>query len=224
MKLVFSDSDLGDVHRVSLTWGDGTSTTLDVLGAGETVHTVELSHSYAYPGVYALCATVKDAAGAEDQRVYEYAVIYDPNGGFVTGGGWIESPAGAYLADQTLTGKATFGFEAKYKKGASVPSGSTQFKFHAGNLDFKSTNYQWLVVAGAKAQFKGTGTINGQGSYGFILTAVDGQVPGGRGVDRFRIKIWDIASGQIVYDNLSGAADTAEPTTALGGGSIVIHK
>ncbi len=28
-------------------------------------------------------------------------VIYDPDGGFVTGGGWINSPAGAYSADPT---------------------------------------------------------------------------------------------------------------------------
>jgi len=42
--------------------------------------------------------------------------------------------------------------------------------------------------------------------------------------DRFRIKIWDKASGTVVYDNMLGAAEGANPTTALGGGSIVIHK
>ena len=42
--------------------------------------------------------------------------------------------------------------------------------------------------------------------------------------DKFRIKIWDKATGDIVYDNLAGAADTADPTTVIGGGSIVIHK
>jgi hypothetical protein len=43
-------------------------------------------------------------------------------------------------------------------------------------------------------------------------------------VDRFRIKIWHKATGAIVYDNQLGAADDDAPTTALGGGSIVIHK
>jgi hypothetical protein len=38
----------------------------------------------------------------------------------------------------------------------------------------------------------------------------------------FRIKIWD-ESG-TVDDNLIGASDNADPTTVLGGGSIVIHK
>jgi len=102
--------------------------------------------------------------------------------------------------------------------------GQTQVQFHVANMDFKSTSYQWLVIAGAKAQYKGSGTITGAGDYGFILTAIDGQVTGGGGVDKFRIKIWDKATSQIVYDNQMGAEDTAIPTTIMAGGSIVIHK
>ena len=78
-------------------------------------------------------------------------------------------------------------------------------------------------MAGAKAQFKGSGTINGQGDYGFMLTAVDGAVNGGGGTDRFRIRIWERSTGAAVYDNQMDAGDTADPTTALGGGSIIIH-
>jgi hypothetical protein len=80
------------------------------------------------------------------------------------------------------------------------------------------------VVAGARAQFKGVGTINGQGSYGFMLTAIDGALPGGGGADKFRMKIWEKATGVVVYDNQLGAADDGDPTTVIGGGSIVIHK
>jgi len=79
------------------------------------------------------------------------------------------------------------------------------------------------VVAGARAQYKGVGAINGAGEYGFMLTAIDGQIKGGGGADKFRIKIWDKATDEIVYDNQMGAADTADPATILGGGSIVIH-
>lgn len=124
---------------------------------------------------------------------------------------WINSPAGAYTADPTLTGKATFGF-AKYKKSATVPNGNTEFQFKAGNLNFNSTSYEWLVVAGSKAQFKGVGTINGEGAFKFMLYANDGNP------DTFRIKIWyeDATGEHVVYDN--GAEQ------ALGGGSIVIHK
>lgn len=77
-------------------------------------------------------------------------------------------------------------------------------------------------VAGARAQYKGIGTINGQGSFGFMLTAIDGQQIGGGGVDKFRIKIWNIETGVTIYDNQLGDSDDATPSTALGGGSIVI--
>src|SRR5918995_6503215 len=92
---------------------------------------------------------------------FQFVVVFNPSAGFVTGGGWIQSPPGAYTEDPTLTGKATFGFVSKYKKGATVPDGTTEFEFNAGNLYFQSSSYQWLVVAGGtKAQFKGSGTIN----------------------------------------------------------------
>ena len=81
------------------------------------------------------------------------------------------------------------------------------------------------MVAGPKAQFKGTGTINGAGNYGFMLTAVDAALTPSTQVDKFRIKIWDKDNGDaIVYDNQMDATDDAEPATAIGGGSIVIHK
>jgi Tol biopolymer transport system component len=173
-------------------------------------------------GVYDVYARGIDLAGNTSAEASTLVVAYDPDGGFVTGGGWITSPAGAYAADPTATGRATFGFVSRYLPGRQTPSGQTEFQFRAVGLNFHSEEYEWLVVAGARAQYKGTGTINGSGSYGFLLTAIDGQIQGGGGDDRFRIKIW--GSGGIVYDNQQNAPDSADPTTALGGGSIVIHK
>lgn len=139
--------------------------------------------------------TVADDDGGSATAEHRYIVVYDPAGGFVTCGGWIDSPQGGYAPDPSLTGKATFGFVSKYKKGADVPEGNTQFVFQVADLNFHSTEYQWLVVAGNKAKFKGYGTINGQGSYGFMITATDGDADGG--VDTFRIKIWNpIAHGE----------------------------
>jgi hypothetical protein len=143
--------------------------------------------------------------------------------GFVTGGGWITSPAGAYTANTSFTGKASFGFISKYTNGANQPTGNTEFQFNTAGFRFNSSTYEWLVVAGAKAQFKGTGKVNGAGNYGFLLTAVDGQLSGGGGTDKFRIKIWDIETGTVIYDNQRGANDGANPSTVLSSGSIVIH-
>jgi len=63
-----------------------------------------------------------------------------------------------------------------------------------------------------------------RGRLGFLLTAVDGQPPGGGGTDRFRIQIWDRATGQVMYDDQAGSGESSDPTTALVEGSIALHQ
>lgn len=229
----FTDPGTWDTHTCTFAWDDGTSDT-SVLAQNTGSGSCETTHTYKRAGVYTVRVTVTDDDDGSATAVFEYIVVYDPNGGFVTGGGWIDSPSGACkLTDacQGATGKANFGFVSRYQKGANVPTGETEFQFKAGNLNFKSSSYQWLVISGPKAQYKGYGTINGSGNYGFLLTAIDGQINGGGGTDKFRIKIWIINSNgtdsDVVYDNQvscsNGTSDTADPCTVLGGGSIVIH-
>ena len=112
------------------------------------------------------------------------------------------------------TGRASFGFVAKYNKKTELPGGNTEFVFQAADLNFHSGSYQWLVIAGPKGQFKGEGTINGAGNYGFMLTAKDDDNSG----DTFRIKIWweEGDAEHLVYDN-----GFDQP---IDGGNIVIHK
>jgi hypothetical protein len=225
----FTDIDVAasTPYTATIDWGNGTTTVTHPAAPG----TISDVKTYPTAGVYTVKVTVSQdnfPLTHLDTKTYEYyVVVYDPNGGFVTGGGWINSPAGAYYADPSLTGKANFGFVSKYKKGQSTPDGNTEFQYQAGNLNFKATAFDWLVIAGAKAQFKGLGTINGTGNYGFMLTAIDGQTTGGGGTDKFRMKIWiknaNGTDGPVVYDNQLGAADDSTPTTVLGGGSIQIH-
>lgn len=136
--------------------------------------------------------------------------------------GWNDEPMATggtpYLieyegCDPEPTGKATFGFVSKYNKGATVPTGNTEFQFQAASFDFHSSEYQWLVVTGSDyAKLKGVGTINGQGEYKFQLWAGDGDP------DTFRIKIYtedEFGVETVIYDN-----GMDQP---IGGGSIMVH-
>ena len=207
----------------TINWGDGN--TDDPADVSDIAGKITGSHEYTNAGVYTVEVTLAiECTDLSDTAEFQYVVVYDPSAGFVTGGGWIDSPAGAYVEDETLSGKASFGFVSKYKKGATVPTGNTEFQFKAGDLNFHSYEYDWLVIAGAKAKYKGTGTINGTGEYGFMLSAVDEELTPSTDVDLFRIKIWDKDNDIVIYDNQTGDGDDADPTTAIGGGQIVIHK
>lgn len=204
----FCDPDTaggGQTQDAEIDWGDGGNLSLGTIIALEPTEECDApqqviaEHLYASTGVYTVTMTVIDESGASDSAEFRYAVIFDASDAFVTGGGWIDSPEGAYT--------------------------NTEFQFKVGDLNFKSTRYDWLVIAGAKANFKGDGTINGDGNYGFMLTATDGALKPDDRDDTFRIKIWDKDNADaIVYDNEMSMDDDAEPTTTLGGGSIVIHK
>ena len=170
-----------------------------------------MSYLYTGPGIYSVGVVAVDDAENMSDPAFANVVVYDPSGGFVTGGGWIWSPQ-RDLPYMNVEGKANFGFVSKYKKGATEPTGQTEFVFQAGDLNFHSSSYDWLVVNqnDSNAQFKGSGTINGEGDYKFMLWAGDNDP------DTFRIKIWEENGGEVVvYDNGS-----QQP---IGGGSIVVH-
>ena len=168
------------------------------------------------PAVLEICVRGIDAVGNVGAEDCIFLAVYDPDGGFVTGGGWIYSEVGYCQLDEFCAGaegKANFGFVSKYKKGATVPSGNTEFQFKAGNLNFHSSIYEWLVVTGSDyARFKGRGTINGVGDYRFMIWAGDDDP------DTFRIRIWtedEFGVETDVYDN--------DGDQAIEKGSIIVH-
>ena len=216
----YIDPGSADTHEVRFDWGDGTVTAANAVTGGS----FDRTHTYAEAGVYEVAVTVTDDDGGVDQATYAYVVVYDPSAGFVTGGGTIDVAAGSQPSAPDASGVANFGFVSKYHKGAKVPTGATNFRFKAGNFDFQSNAYDWLVIAGTRAQYKGTGTVNGEGSYGFLLTAVDGNAKNSTGNDTLRLKVWDLESDGVMFDNQRGADDNADPATAIRSGSIVVHR
>jgi endonuclease G len=202
ISVTYGDPGTADTHTANLTWDDSMTSTVSCSGG-----TCTAPHTYAAPGVYGVTIVVSDDDGGSDSATFHSVIVVDNNGGFVTGGGFINTPSG----------KGNFDVNAKYLPHDATPSGNTSFKL--GGSDFKSTSYNWLVVNGAQAQYQGTGTINGSGLYGFLVTVNDGSP------DKFRIRVWDTTTMNTVYDNVPGGdddIDTANPQ-AIGGGSIVIH-
>ncbi|MEJ2290383.1 MAG: hypothetical protein P8Y05_01555 [Deinococcales bacterium] len=169
-------------------------------------------------GVLAVDLSIHDASG----NLVHTWTLSDPTDiiGSTVGGnhyGWFDDMAFPYLAiDNTarnqaldVTGKASFGFVAKYTKHRPMPVGSIQFQVPAANIKFHSTRFDSLQVNGSdsKAQITGTGIVNGRGSYDFTLWATEG-APGS-----FRIRISN--GNGVLYDTAIQAP--------LGGGAIVVH-
>lgn len=184
-------------------WGDGSKSSTSVATSGG-LGPAEATHTYTSAGIYTI--TLRLTGNEFEDRITSGYVVIHPAEGHATGGGWIDSPEGA-CKDTSLcvdaAGKANFGFVSEYQKGASIPTGQTEFQFNAGNLSFHSSTYEWLLVnqAGTNAQLKGWGKVNGQsspnGDYKFMLWAADGEP------DTLRIKIWweDGTGEHPVYDN-----------------------
>lgn len=197
---------------------------IDATATGVTGNTCSAVLNYAEPGIYTVYATVTDKDGGSGSATSDMIVVYNPDGEFVTGGGWIDAQAGscqdASVCDPTATGKANFGFNAKYSQDNIVPTGSSELNFADAGLNFHTTNYEWLVInqAGANAQLQGSGTLNGNNDgngnpYKFTI-----QIQDNGNNDTIHIRIWsELADGTEVdvFDN--GSAQE------IGGGNIQVH-
>jgi hypothetical protein len=209
-----SKAETGHSNIALIEYSVDGGTSWHVIGSNYTSPTVSVSQSLHLPAaVYSVCVRVTDWVQNSSSSCAPILAIYDPDGPFVTGAGWIAPAAGKLL----------FALDAKYKKGSTIPTGNTIVNLQVTKV-FQSTGYEWLVVSGNRAQLKGSGKINGNGNYGILLTAIDETVDDENGTDKLRVKIWKVADGTIIYDNVPGARDTDSMTTDLGGGDITIHK
>src|SRR5262249_30065223 len=104
----FTDVGTRDTHTARGEWGDGTPSPRTVTESGGSGSVAD-AHTYSAAGVYTVKLTITDDDTGATSVTSGFVVVFDPSAGFVTGGGWIDSPAGAYPADPTLTGRASFG-------------------------------------------------------------------------------------------------------------------
>lgn len=213
---------------------DGTSVNGTVIAEpnGNKVGKVTGSYKPTVAGVYKLQMNVTDQKGvtsyASTNGNFEAIVVaYDPSSkNYTYGGGKFMSPAGSLKSNPTATGLVAFGFTSNYYKNSTFPKGETLLDFKVGDFTFSALNFDYLVVSGVKAQFKGLGKMtNGlveQSGLAFILTVIDGQLTGGGGVDKIRMKIYNKKTNQVYYDTQFGSSDADAPVTPVESGSTIV--
>lgn len=214
----FGDAGIADTHTAVIDWGDGNISTAEVSerqGAG----TASGSHAYAQPGIYAVTISVTDKDGATASTRYESIVVIEPADGTIAGKGSFASVAGGMPGQSAAAGTANLQIKSDYKKRELI--GSLSFDLPSGNLRFDGNALEWMVINGERATVRGTGTINGAGSYSIEVTVIDGG-SARKSPDLVRVRIWDAAS-KVIYDNLPGATANASPTTQLSEGTFHIR-
>jgi uncharacterized delta-60 repeat protein len=205
-----------DQHTAQWNWGDGMTSAGNVTETGG-MGTVTGSHVYAAPGIYQVTLTVTDQSGASGSATaIPGVVVFNMLIGGITGNGMFIGPPFAIAV--TPSGKVRFQLAAKYAGNRAIPLGKAMFQFTEAHRVFRSARSDWLVIAGRTAWYQGTGTLDGKGTYGFLVSASSG----GRPAARIRIRIWNKATGTVIYDTEPGAPASAAPLTPIRGGRIVL--
>ena len=211
--LTFSDpAGTNDTYAAEIDCGGGTTLSPNGISFSYTG-----TCTYTGAGVYTVRATVSDEDGGTSAPAsFRYVIVYDPAGGSTTGSGF-------YTVLGPGKGKAHFTFDASFTPGQTAPSGTVRFWIPGVDMDFESLALEMLVVSGNRAQFWGTGTLNGTPAR-FRITAVDGKASKPNGSpDAIRIELWDANGTSVLYDNQPGAAQDAAVTTPINGGSIRVQ-
>jgi len=202
-------------------WGGGATTTVVVSSSG-SVSTCAATWTYRSAGLYEVAVSVA-GDGFTASSSYQYVVVYDPNAGILAGAGWIASAPGSLGGQAGASGPALFAFATRYRTGQAAPIGGAWFAVWQPRFAFTSDSIDWLTISGATAHYAGSGRVDGASGYRYAVTAVDGQRPGGGGSDRFRIRIVQSTTGEVVFDNVAGewTPGIAQP---IAGGAIAIQR
>jgi outer membrane protein assembly factor BamB len=202
------------------------------------------------PHAFKVSVTYSGGPGCPTREAVAYVHVFDVGAGFVTGGGWLHSPANPALELMQQPGRAYFDLMAKYKKGDEhLVQGETQLRIENSHMVFRSTHHeaQSLVINGNHAFYRGHGTLEHRGergqpvrdprSFAFLVSATDADFGPGNGrnkaPDLLRVMVWELnadgSRGALVYDNQTGALEAsldenAHAAQAIGGGNIVIHS
>ncbi|OKI86617.1 hypothetical protein A6A27_39910 [Micromonospora sp. CB01531] len=216
----FTDA-ANDTHTCEVSWDDSTTTQ-----SVPTDRVCNQTHTFTSAGMYTIEVAVTDDDGGTGTAEV-MVIVYDPKGGFITEGGVITSPAGAFPANPEHIGKLHVQATVKYLPGENGPvpgNGRIAADLEGGEMRLQSTGLEWLVVApSGKLAAKGVGTVGGQAGFGFLFYGEDDP-------DGLRLVVWrlggnTIPNDQIIYDNYPSNYDLDESSlTTMTSGSVQIHN
>ena len=227
--VAFEFSDMGgrhDTYTAAVACGNGVVLTAADIPVVETSRnntytggkgTYSGACPYTSAGVYTVRATVSDEdGGTSAPAFFRYVIVFDPAGS--------AAGSGFYSVAGQGNRKAHFTFDASFAGGGAVPNGTVRVWIPGGEMNFESSAVEMLVVSGSRAQFWGTGTLNGAPAR-FRITVTAGQGNGHQGAaDAIRIELWDASGATLLYDTQPGAAQDAPVTTRTEGGNIRIGR
>ncbi|MDH6186028.1 hypothetical protein [Polaromonas sp. CG_23.6] len=244
-------ADLNDSGQVVGTSGTSATSPLPhafIWTAAEGLVDLNTRIPTAPAGLTVTLATAISEGGAILGYADRKLVLLKPSGdSFASARLAIASPPGAYRPYPGLAGRATFSTRIRAEETGQKPRSQTRFQLASAGLHFESSGYDWLNVQGARAQYQGSGSLNGASGYKFRVTLIDGTKdgPGNDGndkndrghashnnsahnadgaADRLRIRIWHLDAAQgasmLDYDN---QLDASTEGTAIQSGNHAVQ-
>ena len=138
--------------------------------------------------------------------------------GWLSGGGAIESPAGAWSRVPGATGAASFGIAVHRIGDERAPSGFAALTFEAGGLELRSSGFDWLLFVSGIGTAAGWGTVNGVDGYSFEVMAADGGPADGGSL---RMRIWLSATAAVIYDSQPTSRSDV-PSSPIASGAVAV--
>jgi len=176
--IFFEFSDMGgkhDVYTARVACGNGVPLTATDIPVSETYNsngdytggrgTYRGACRYTSAGFYTVSARVSDEDGATSgEATFSWVTVFDPAAS--------TKGSGFYSAPGQGNRKTHFTFDASFPSGGTLPNGAVRLWIPGGEMNFESSTIELLVVSSNRAQFWGTGTLNGAPAR-FRITAVD---------------------------------------------------
>ncbi len=191
-----TDSGALGGHVAVWNWGDGTTSAGTIPSGATGSAVVSGNHAFATPGIRTVTLTVTDPSGQRAVTTFDSVVTYAATS-VATGSGTILPGGATSLPGDTLPGlngraKASIAIDLKYKKGATIPTGSATMVYSQGNFKFTASTIDWLVVSSpSQASIGGHATIGGRnGSHPFRLAIVDGDRLIPKSADSWVLRVW----------------------------------